>query len=126
MNEASSPPDSPSSRLARRKARYALNVQTLVFTKGLEHFLSERTANISEGGIFVCTDYESPVGEKLHIRVILSDQDSYFDVKTRVAWVCDGEGGHPKGLGLEFVDLNEPQKRVIATVLKRYVNVQSR
>jgi len=103
-----------------------MNVQTMVFTKGLEHFLSERTANISEGGIFVCTDFECPVGEKLHIRVILSDQDSYFDVKTRVAWICQGDAGHPKGLGLEFVDLNEPQKRVIGTVLKRYVNVQAR
>ena len=115
-----------SSQSGRKKPRYAMNVQALVFTKGLEHFVSERTANISEGGLFVCTEHPAQIGERLHIRVILSDQDSYFDVKTKVAWVADGSTGHPKGLGLEFIDLNEPQKRVIGTVLKKYVNVQAK
>jgi len=113
-------------RWERRKPRYSAHVQVLVFTRGLEHFLSERTANISEGGLFICTEQNLEIGERVHIRVILSDKDSYFDVKTRVAWACDGSGSHPKGLGLELMDLNAPQRSVIEKVLRHYVNVQDK
>ena len=118
---------SPTKRsVERRKPRYSANLQVWVFTKGLNHFESERTANISSGGLFVCTGHSAEVGERLHIRVILSDIDSYFDVKTRVAWVCGDEGSHPAGLGLEFIELDEAQTHVVQTILKDYVNVKDR
>jgi uncharacterized protein (TIGR02266 family) len=110
----------------RRKPRYAAHLQVLVFTKGLNHFLSERTANISSGGLFVCTEHSAEVGEKLHIRVMLADIDSYFDVKTEVVWVCDGGSSHPQGLGLMFVDLSDDQQVVVDKILKNYINVKER
>jgi uncharacterized protein (TIGR02266 family) len=110
----------------RLKPRYAANLEVLVYTKGLDHFFAERTANISNGGLFVCTNYQTTEGEKLHIRIILSDIDSYFEVKTRVAWVCPGDGSHPAGLGLEFTELNEAQRTVIERILSKYINVRER
>jgi Tfp pilus assembly protein PilZ len=107
----------------RQKARYAANIAVEMFTQGLNYFRAERTANISLGGLFVCTEYDGKINEKVHIRIILSDRDSYFDVKTRIAWTCDGTGSHPKGLGLEFIELNDAQKMVIEKFLKDYVNV---
>lgn len=110
----------------RRKPRYATSLKVLVFTKGLEHFQSERAANISSGGIFVCTDHICEVGEKLHIRIIFSDLDAYFDVKTRVAWVCGDDSSHPQGFGLQFTDLNDAHKQVIDKFLSKYINVKER
>ncbi len=124
MSETRSASKRPS--YERRKPRYAANLQVWVFTKGLNHFQAEKTANISLGGLFVCTNHSAEVGEKLHIRVILSDIDSYFDVKTRVAWLCGNDGSHPEGLGLEFIELDEAQQHVVQNILKDYVNVKDR
>jgi Tfp pilus assembly protein PilZ len=109
----------------RLKPRYALNIKVEMLTKGLNHYTIERCANVSLGGLFVCTDYPGAEDERVHVRVIFSDKDSYFDVKTRVAWICDGVGSHPKGLGLEFVDISKEQDQIIRGFLKDYVNVQS-
>lgn len=108
----------------RRKPRYAANLTVLVFTKGLNHFQAKKTANISSGGLFVCTDYASEVGEKLHIRINFTDIDSFFDLRTRVAWVCSSETSHPQGLGLEFIEITETQRKVIDQILGKYINVR--
>jgi Tfp pilus assembly protein PilZ len=109
----------------RLKPRYAVNIKVEMLTKGLNHVSVERCANVSLGGLFVCTDYSADENERVHVRVIFSDKEAFFDVKTRVAWVCDGEGSHPKGLGLEFVDLTKEQNLIVQNFLKDYVNVQA-
>lgn len=109
----------------RLKPRYAVNMKVEMLTKGLNHYNIERCANVSLGGIFVCTDYAAESNEKVHIRVIFSDKNSYFDVKTRVAWICPADGSHPQGLGLEFVELSEEQHKIVIHFLKDYVNVQA-
>jgi len=108
----------------RLKARYAVNIKIEMLTKGLNHYNVERCANVSLGGIFVCTDYQAEENERVHVRVIFSDKEAFFDVKTRVAWTCDGAGSHPRGLGLEFVEITQEQNLIIQHFLKDYVNVQ--
>lgn len=110
----------------RKKPRYATNIKVEIFTKGLNHYVTGKTANISYGGLFVCTDYQGETGEKLHLRVILCDKEAYFDVKARIVWVCDDKGSHPQGVGVEFVELTDAQRTVIDKVLREYVNVRSR
>ena len=109
----------------RLKARYAVNIKVEMLTKGLNHHLVERCANVSLGGLFVCTDYLGTDEERIHVRIIFSDKGAFFDVKTRVAWICDGSGSHPKGFGLEFIELTKEQHVIIQHFLKDYVNVQS-
>lgn len=121
-NGQNSSASSPAVR-ERRKPRYSANLSVMVFTRGLNHFMAEKTANISLGGLFVCTDHNAEVGEKLHIRIMMSDLDAYFDVKSEVVWVCPKGSGHPQGLGLRFCDLNEDQQAVISRFLKNYINV---
>jgi uncharacterized protein (TIGR02266 family) len=108
----------------RRKPRYSANIKVLVFTKGLNHFESQKTANISTGGLFVCTDHPAEIGDKMHIRIILGDRDAYFEVKTKVVWVCPTGTGHPQGLGLEFYDVSSDQQEIISKILKDYINVK--
>jgi Tfp pilus assembly protein PilZ len=109
----------------RLKPRYAANLKVEMLTRGLNHYTIEKCANVSLGGLFVCTDYSAQQNEKIHVRIILSDKNSYFDLKTRVAWICDGQGSHPKGLGLQFIELTDEQLKVVRHFLKDYVNVQA-
>lgn len=109
----------------RLKPRYAVDVKVEMLTQGLDHYVVERCANVSLGGLFVCTDYSAKESERVHVRIILADQDAYFDIKTEVAWICEGESSHPKGLGLRFVDVNEQQQAIIDRFLKDYVNIQT-
>jgi len=108
----------------RQKPRYAAQLKVDVFMKGLVHHRIEKTANISLGGIFLCTELPGEIGDKMHLRIILSDREAFFDIKARIAWTCNNEGSHPQGLGLEFIDLNEAQKDVINKILAQYVNVR--
>jgi uncharacterized protein (TIGR02266 family) len=108
----------------RAKPRYAANLEVEIFTRGLNHEKVARIANISSGGLFVCTDYKSEIGEKVHLRITFSDRDAFFDVKGRVVWVCQGEKGHPNGLGLEFDEVSAPQQEIINKILSQYINVR--
>lgn len=124
-NAAKKLPDSSSGPKGRQKARYSAQLKVEIFLKGLEHHHIDKTANISETGLFLCTELPSEIGDKMHLRIILSDRAAFFDVKAQVVWLCDGNGSHPRGIGLEFVELNRVQSEVIEKILREYVNVQN-
>jgi uncharacterized protein (TIGR02266 family) len=73
-----------------------------------EHnFYAGLSLNISEGGLFVATHQEYPVGTKLEIRLLLPSDEEPTAIMTEVRWVrphnenADGSAG----MGLRFVDL---------------------
>lgn len=117
---------SAASKHQRGKPRYAADLKVELFTKGLNHHSIERTANISSGGLFLCTDLGTEIGERVHLRIVFSDKDAYFDVKGTVVWICDGQKGHPKGFGVEFTDLNRAQQEIVNKHLSQYINVRDR
>jgi Tfp pilus assembly protein PilZ len=110
----------------RKKPRYQLALKAEIWIRDLQHHIIERTANISIGGLFLCTDLNLPQGDIVHVRIIFKDLDAYFDAKTKIVWRCDGLGSHPMGLGLEFIDLNDAQIDVIDTYLSKYINVRNK
>ena len=112
------PKDGPDARIS---PRYEAKIDVMVFTDGLEHFESEKTANVSLTGLFVVSKYKTEIGKRHHIRIVLKDLDSYFDLKAKVAWLSDGSGPHPQGFGLQFVELTKEHEHIIRTVLKNYV-----
>lgn len=117
--------NAPSGINRRLKPRYAVDLKVEMLTKGLDHYVAERCANVSLGGLFVCTSYSAELNETVHLRIIFSDKEAYFDVKSEVAWICDDSGPHPQGLGLRFIDLSDDQIQVINRILREYVNVQT-
>lgn len=106
--------------------RYSADVKVEIITKGLEMPHTGRTANISLGGLFVCTEYSADLGEKIFVRIIFKDKDAFFDIRTIVRWKSAGgpDAEMPKGVGLEFVDMTEKHKFVINNFLKDYINVE--
>lgn len=116
--------DSSQPSVKRQKPRYQLALKAEVWVKGLEHHQIERTANVSATGLFLCTDLELAPGDVLHLRIIFKDLEAFFDSKAKVVWKCDGLDTHPKGLGLQFVELNQSQVQVIERYLKNYITVK--
>ncbi len=116
--------DGPLNPDPRKAPRYSMNLAVEIFSKGLNHVHGAKTANVSLTGLFVCTDLAAALGEQLHLRVVLKDKEAFFDIRGQVVWVCDGQGTHPQGLGLQFVNLSRDQQNVINQHLKDYVNIR--
>lgn len=71
--------------------------------------------DLSPGGVFVRTADQHPVGSVLRLRFsVLVDDVSVFDVKARVARHSPAD---PKGLGVEFVDMDSKTKDELERVL---------
>jgi len=111
------------SKNKRKSFRISTKIKVEMLVKGLESPVVEYSANISPDGMFLATNYRGAENEKIHLRIIFKNQDSYFDVSGRIIWTNPGPiKDHPKGIGIEFVDLNDKQKFVIENHLKDYIN----
>lgn len=73
--------------------------------------LSGETMDISEGGIYICADYDVGVGSRLEMEFTLPDSKGTFvRVTGRVSWLNLGKARQksriPAGFGVEFVELD--------------------
>ncbi len=64
-------------------------------------------SNLSETGLFIVTELEAPVGDRLDLRLALSREMAPLEIKGEVKWTrkdgTEGEEHLPAGLGIEFV-----------------------
>lgn len=66
------------------------------------------TSDISMGGCFICTSKEMPAGSRARLRLSRKGQVVEAFVVVRIA--------KPRvGLGIEFIDLDEPNHQVLAS-----------
>ena len=75
-----------------------------------EHnFWSGLTMNMSEGGVFVATHKEVPVGTILVVEMELPGEEQPLVSLAEVRWsrAYNGDSDVPPGLGLQFVDLDD-------------------
>ncbi|RLB46009.1 MAG: hypothetical protein DRJ42_28675 [Deltaproteobacteria bacterium] len=77
----------------------------------LDDFVVAYTSNISQGGMFVLTDAPLALGAVVRINLELPDVDGsdaegpIVECIARVAYISDGTGDEPEGMGLELVDV---------------------
>jgi len=98
------PAEDPGARNHRRFP-YEINVDIVS-----EHnFYAGLSLNISEGGLFVATHVEYPVGTKIEIRLLLPGDEEPTALMTEVRWVRphhhDNADASAGGMGLRFVGL---------------------
>jgi uncharacterized protein (TIGR02266 family) len=90
---------------ARKHKRLPFEVSVSVASE--HNFFAGLSLNISEGGIFVATHHEHPVGTRLEISLAFPGDEDATTIMTVVRWVRThraADGGQP-GLGLSFVDV---------------------
>ena len=75
-------------------------------------FVTDYTANLSHGGLFVRTSLPFDPGERVRLRVTIPGQDLPFPLEGVVRWNRKvGEEGGDAGMGIEFVDFSTEMKQ---------------
>ena len=112
----------PSDRppVSDRRSSDRIEVTWSVDCESRETFLYASIANISEFGIFVCTQQPLEVGTRLILRFNPPGSDETFVLNGQVQWVNAvrmlADNPNP-GMGIRFVDLtSDARARLIATV----------
>ena len=102
----------------RRKSERE-NIKVPVDYSAVDAFFSEFTTNINEGGMFVETETPPPLDAIVQVQIRLPDLQNPIKLGGRVAWVSDGKGESPPGMGIEFQDLTPQVRTTINDLVRR-------
>lgn len=107
----------------RRDSRVSLKARVDYELLSEDTFLFEYTSNVSRGGIFLATRNPLPVGTKMNLRFSLpGSRRRVIEVTGKIAWVNEYKPGKQNlnpGMGIEFVDLSEHDRKLITNLIKR-------
>src|SRR5262245_36899076 len=95
------------------------NFKVPVDYSAVDAFFSEFTTNINEGGMFVETETPPPLDATVQLQIRLPDLSTPIKLGGRVAWVSDGKGEAPPGMGIEFQDLTPQIRATINDLVRR-------
>ena len=92
-----------------------------VTLNGPHNFFTGFTQNISEGGVFIATHQVFPIGTEFELTLKIGDKVIHPTAK--VVWVREPSPFLPDdidpGMGLQFVNLTEEEKRIIEEFIKK-------
>ncbi len=97
----------------RRYPRAPLNLLVQYRCDTLEDFLSEYSADISLGGMFIRTETPRPVGSMIYLQFALKDGSVLIEGLGRVVHVNEPGGDRPAGMGVEFLNFDDESKAFI-------------
>jgi hypothetical protein len=101
----------------RRHDRQAIELHLVYSSNELE--IEAISRDLSESGVFVCSQVLDPIGTECQL-TILVDAGPPIEVHGVVRRVVErADAGEPIGLGVEFVDLGEPQRAWIRATIER-------
>ncbi|AKV00971.1 Signal recognition particle receptor protein FtsY [Labilithrix luteola] len=104
----------------RRSARASVYVNVDITSE--HNFWTDMTMNIAEGGVFVATHQEVPLGTVLVVNMMLPRERAAIVAFAEVRWTraYSGQADVPPGLGLAFVHVEDDGltriRRFLATV----------
>ena len=103
----------------RRAAR--LHHEIAVAYRSVGSFLTDWATNISHGGLFINTRKPLPVGTAVKILVQLPGASFPFQLGGRVTRITeyDNRANMVPGMGVEFTDMNDAQRREIEAFVER-------
>ncbi|MBW1809518.1 MAG: TIGR02266 family protein [Deltaproteobacteria bacterium] len=106
----------------RYKDRAPIEVRVEYRTVG--SFLSDWTANISQGGVFIQSTNPFKIGTSVRLVFSLPGIPLLFDLNGEVKWVQTiATDEHPvPGMGIEFIHIDESIQKRIKAYVKNYSN----
>ncbi len=99
----------------RKHPRIALSVEIDLASES--HFFSGLSGDVSEGGVFVETYRNIPVGSEVALDFALPN--GTIHAHGEVKWHRNKSDTSPPGLGVEFEGLSDEQQKVISTFCAR-------
>ena len=100
----------------RSSERTALKIP--VDYSAVDAFFSEFSANINEGGIFIETETPAPLDEVVQLQFRVPQLAEPIQLEGRVAWISDGKGESPPGMGIEFQAMTPEVKTQIDALVR--------
>ena len=85
----------------------------------VDSFFTEFSHNINEGGVFVETDAPAELDTVVQLQFRVPGEDEPIQVSGRVAWISDGKGQSPSGMGVEFQELGPEARERINALVRR-------
>jgi molecular chaperone DnaK len=111
------------SNIPRDSRRVPLETRVQFKFDRFSGFLSEYSANISPGGLFIRTRTPQPLGTVLDFEFRLGDGFELIKGKGEVVWArVEDEGpARPGGMGLRFLELADGSKELIYRIVDQHV-----
>lgn len=108
--------DAPHASDRRRASRAAVTVRIDYST--VDELFSEFTRDINEGGLFIETDKPHQPGTEVSMQFHLPGSKDVLRTVGRVVRVSDGVPGVTPGMGIEFDELTEADRRKIDQIVR--------
>ncbi|MFH1807864.1 MAG: PilZ domain-containing protein [Pseudomonadota bacterium] len=107
-----------------QRARVPLLVQYRFSPVG--DYLTDYSANLSRGGMFIVTDQPRPVGSILYIQFVTRDGSRIIRGQGRIVRsVAQGEGAQERiGHAVEFLDFDADDTRFVEDLVQRALDEQ--
>ena len=106
----------------RREGERVSGKISISFKKAGDLFKSYIT-NFGEGGLFIHTKKNLPVGSLLDLEFSLPDSNQAIKTKGRVVWIRPQEISTkkmPPGMGIQFIDMDPNDKKLIKNYLAKF------
>ena len=106
---------------ADRRAQDRRPIRLKVEYECVEDFLTDYSANLSVGGMFIETSRPLPLGTRFHLRFSLPGFSEPLDSDAEVRWVLDeAVGPIPCGMGVCFENMSDQDTDKIRALLARW------
>jgi uncharacterized protein (TIGR02266 family) len=116
---SSDPPISPLTDDELRKRRVPLQRKISLKFKEFRGFITEHSANISMGGMFIRTDTPQPPGTIFDFEFTLGDGYTLIHGIGEVVWVREADEGpdRPPGMGVRFLNLDPESRQLVDRIV---------
>jgi uncharacterized protein (TIGR02266 family) len=111
------------SNIPRDSRRVPLETRVQFKFDRFSGFLSDFSANISPGGMFIRTRAPQPPGTVLEFEFRLGDGFELIKGRGEVVWVRPEDEGstRPMGMGLRFLELSQGSKELIYRIVDHHI-----
>ncbi len=111
------------SNIPRDSRRVPLETRVQFKFDRFDGFISEYSANISPGGLFLRTRVPQPPGTVLDFEFRLGDGFELIRGRGEVVWnrLEDEGAARPAGMGLRFISLSEGSKELIYRIVDQHI-----
>ncbi len=99
-------------------------IQLKVEYNRLNTFFQDYTCNISQGGMFIKTEKQLPVGSSFELKLIVPELPKPLELKCEVRWVVksgdvmDNAPSQSPGMGIRFVYDSDDDRRQIEIMVE--------
>jgi len=108
--------------LPRRIGKRVSGKISISFQKA-DDFFRAYIANLGEGGLFIHTTKNLPVGSLLDLEFSLPDSNQAITTKGKVVWIRPQDMSTkkmPPGMGIQFIDMNSNDKELLKNYLAEF------